>query len=133
MNLQEMATAVSQELPIVICILNNSYLGMVRQWQELFYQQRYSGTCMRYRKSCKNICHNTSTECPPYLPDFTAFAQSYGALGLRVTEVKDIIPAFMMARENKKTPTIIEFIIDSSELVLPMVQSGKPLADMIIS
>ena len=53
MNIQEMATAVVYELPIIICILNNGYLGNVRQWQEMFYERRYSSTCMRFRKSCE--------------------------------------------------------------------------------
>lgn len=132
MNLQEMATAMAQELPVIICILNNGYLGMVRQWQELFYDNRYSGTCMRYRKSCAKNCLDQTKECPPYLPDFVAFAQSYGAQGIRVTKQSQIAKAFAHAAENKQSTTIIEFIIDSHELVLPMVQSGKALSEMII-
>ena len=57
MNIQEMATAVVYELPIIICILNNGYLGNVRQWQEMFYERRYSSTCMRYRRSCEAGCN----------------------------------------------------------------------------
>lgn len=56
MNSQEIATAVIQELPITICILNNGYLGMVRQWQDLFYDKAYAGTCLRRRKSCEHHC-----------------------------------------------------------------------------
>jgi acetolactate synthase-1/2/3 large subunit len=131
MNLQELATAMAQELPIIVCIFNNGYLGMVRQWQELFYEQRYAGTCMRYRKSCRNNCNDSSKQCPPYLPDFVALAESYGAKGIRVTKEEEIVRAFETAKQNNNTPTIIEFIIDSSNLVLPMVQSGKALSDMI--
>lgn len=133
MNLQEMATAVAQELPIIICIMNNGYLGMVRQWQELFYARRYAGTCMKYRKSCSKNCSDESKECPMYLPDFIKFAESYGAYGIRVTEEEEIKTAFIQAANNKSAPTIIEFIIDSEELVLPMVRSGGPLCDMITS
>ncbi len=132
MNLQEMATAMAQELPIIVCILNNGYLGMVRQWQELFYDNRYSGTCMRYRKSCAKNCMDPKKECPPYLPDFVAFAESYGAMGIRVTKESEIKTALEQAAANRQRLTIIEFIIDSHELVLPMVQSGKSLSEMII-
>lgn len=132
MNLQELATAMAQELPIIVCIFNNGYLGMVRQWQELFYGQRYSGTCMKYRKSCSKNCNDPSKQCPPYLPDFVALAESYGAKGIRVTEEEEMIQAFEMAKQNS-TLTIIEFIIDSNNLVLPMVQSGKALSEMISS
>ncbi len=132
MNLQEMATAVVHELPIIICILNNGYLGMVRQLQELFYDQRYFGTCMRYRKNCSKNCSDPLKQCPPYLPDFVKFAESYGALGIRVMDEHEISPAFELAMKNTKTPTIIEFVIDNKELVLPMVQSGKALSDMIL-
>lgn len=132
MNLQEMATAMVQEIPVIVCILNNGYLGMVRQWQELFYDNRYSGTCMRYRKSCSKNCMDPNRECPPYLPDFVAFAESYGALGIRVTKEADIRAALDAAAANRQGPTIIDFIIDDHALVLPMVQSGKLLSEMII-
>ena len=132
MNLQEMATAVAQELPIIICIFNNGNLGMVRQLQGLFYDQRYYGTCMNYRKSCAKNCLDPQKRCPPYLPDFVAFAESYGAIGIRVTKEEEIASALENAMKNTAGPTLIEFIIDSNELVLPMVQSGKALSDMII-
>jgi acetolactate synthase-1/2/3 large subunit len=132
MNLQEMATAMAQEVPVIVCILNNGYLGMVRQWQELFYDNRYSGTCMRYRKSCSKNCMDPNKECPPYLPDFVAFAKSYGAMGIRVTKEAEIKAALEQAAANRQGPTIIDFIIDRHELVLPMVQSGKSLSEMII-
>lgn len=132
MNLQEMATAMVQQAPVIVCILNNGYLGMVRQWQELFYDNRYSGTCMRYRKGCSKNCMDPNKECPPYLPDFVAFAESYGAMGIRVTREADIKTALEQAAANRQGPTIIDFIIDSHALVLPMVQSGKSLSEMII-
>jgi len=78
MNIQEMATAIVYELPIIICILNNGYLGNVRQWQEMFYDRRYSSTCMRYRRSCETGCNTQNHCCPEYTPDFIALAESYG-------------------------------------------------------
>ena len=133
MNIQEMATAVAQELPLILCIFNNSYLGMVRQWQQLFYGKRYSSTCMRYRKSCLKNCHDKKKECPVYSPDFIKLAESYGAYGIRVTSEEEINDALKQATENKNAPTIIEFIIDSEELVMPMVPGGKCLNEMILS
>ena len=132
MNLQEMETAVVYELPIVICILNNGYLGNVRQWQEMFYNRRYSSTCMRYRRSCENGCNRPDRDCPQYTPDFIRLAESYGAKGIRVTKAEDIKAAFESARKNTKAPTVIEFIIDREANVMPIVPPGNPLTDMIL-
>ncbi|MBA4687950.1 MAG: biosynthetic-type acetolactate synthase large subunit [Candidatus Galacturonibacter soehngenii] len=132
MNIQEMATAVTCELPIVFCIFNNSYLGMVREVQHLYYDRRYSSTCLRCTRSCKKNCFDKNKECPPYSPDFIKLAESYGALGIRVIEEKDIKSAFEKALNNKKTPTIIEFIIETEELVLPIIPGGKALNEMIL-
>lgn len=132
MNIQEMATAVVYELPIVICILNNGYLGNVRQWQEMFYERRYSSTCMRYRRSCETGCNRPDHRCPEYTPDFIALAESYGAKGIRVTEAEDIRNALLSAKQNTKTPTVIEFIIDREANVMPIVVPGHALNDMIL-
>lgn len=132
MNIQEMATAVVYELPVIICILNNGYLGNVRQWQEMFYNRHYSSTCMRYRKSCRTDCNMPRINCPEYTPDFIKLAESYGAKGVRVTKVEDIKNAFDFAKQNTKVPTIIEFIIDREINVMPMVPPGNPLNDMIL-
>ena len=132
MNIQEMATAVVYELPIIICILNNGYLGNVRQWQEMFYDRRYSSTCMRYRRSCEAGCNKPDHCCPEYTPDFIALAESYGAKGIRVTKAEDIKSALNSARQNTKTPTIIEFIIDREINVMPIVPPGNSLNDMIL-
>lgn len=130
MNIQEMATAIVYELPITICILNNGYLGNVRQWQELFFDKRYASTCMRYRKSCTANC-NTPTECcPEYTPDFIKLAESYGAKGIRVTDEKDIVMALETAQKTPKVPTVIEFIIDREENVMPIVPPGNAIYDM---
>lgn len=132
MNIQELATAVVLELPIVICILNNGYLGNVRQWQEMFFNKRYSSTCLRYRRSCQRNCTENDSCCPPYVPDFVKLAQSYDATGIRVEKEEDIIPALMQAKNNQTGPTVIEFIIDRTINVSPMVPGGKPLSDMIM-
>ena len=132
MNIQEMATAVVYELPIIICILNNGYLGNVRQWQEMFYERRYSGTCMRYRRSCEIGCNQPDHSCPEYTPDFITLAESYGAKGIRVTKAEDIKTALISAKQNTKTPTVIEFIIDREINVMPIVPPGNPLSDMIL-
>ncbi len=132
MNIQEMATAVVNELPIIICILNNGFLGNVRQWQEMFFDRRYSSTCLRYRKSCSAVCNTPDQCCPEFIPDFVKLAESYGAKGIRVTEMEDIENALLEARKNIKTPTVIEFIIDREKNVMPMVQPGEPINNMIL-
>ncbi len=132
MNIQEMATTVAQELPLILCIFNNSCLGMVRQCQKLFYGKRYSSICLRSKKNCNKHCGGTNSKCPVYSPDFIKLAESYGAYGIRVEDEKDIESAFLQAAKNTLAPTVIEFIIDSEELVLPMVQGGKPLNYMIL-
>lgn len=132
MNIQEMATAVVQGLPVIICLLNNHYLGMVRQMQQLFYGKRYAATCLRRRKSCPAGCKGPGDACPPYSPDFVALAESYGAHGIRVEREEDIQAALQEARAYQDAPTIIEFIISSDEIVLPMVQGGNPMSSMIL-
>lgn len=132
MNSQEIATAVIQELPITICILNNGYLGMVRQWQDLFYDKAYAGTCLRRRKSCEHHCDGDFSKCPPYTPDFVKLAESYGAQGIRVFKKEEIIPAFEKAKAKTDGPTIIEFIIENEELVMPMVKPNGSITDLIM-
>ena len=132
MNIQEMATAVALELPITLCILNNGYLGNVRQWQELFFNKRYSSTCLRYRRRCNRDCQNPDKCCPKYTPDFVKLAESYEALGIRVTKEEDIVPAFEAAKANQSGPTVIEFYIEPEANVFPMVPGGKSLNDMIM-
>jgi len=132
MNIQEMATAVVQGLPIIICILNNGYLGNVRQWQEMFYQKKYVATCLRYRKSCEQDCNTPGKCCPKYVPDFISLAESYEAKGIRVEKEEDIEQAFAAAKANTETPTVIEFIIEREANVLPIVPGGNALSDMIM-
>ena len=117
---------------ITICLLNNNYLGMVRQMQELFYGKRYSATCLRRRPSCPGGCKGPNDQCPEYVPDFVKLAESYGAYGIRVEKEEDIDAAFAEAKKHTDAPTIIEFMIATDELVLPMVKSGNPMSEMIL-
>lgn len=130
MNIQELATAVLEELPIISCIFNNNNLGMVRQWQKLFYDKRYSMTCLRSGAACRGKCGEVP--CPTYTPDFIKLAESYGAKGIRVTKKEEILPAFEEARKSTKVPTIIEFEINPEDLVYPMIEPGGTLRDMIL-
>lgn len=132
MNIQEMATAVALELPLILCVFNNGYLGNVRQWQELFFNKRYSGTCLRYRRSCERNCTKKDECCPKYTPDFVKLAESYDAYGIRVMNEEDMDKAFDYADSHKNGPTIIEFIIEREANVSPMVPGGKPLNEMIM-
>ena len=129
MNIQEFATAVLEELPLILCVFNNEYLGMVRQWQKLFYGKRYSMTNLR---SGALFRRTNGQEMPEYTPDFVKLAESYGAKGLRVSRKEEIAAAFEEAKKNTKTPTLIEFLIDPEEIVYPMVQPGGSLDEMIL-
>ena len=124
MNIQEFATAVLEKLPLILCVFNNSYLGMVRQWQRLFYGKRYSMTELNPIEEGK--------ERSPYRPDFVALAESYGAYGIRVEREEDIADAFAWARSHTDTPTLIEFVIDAEELVYPMIKPGGTLEEMLM-
>ena len=114
MNIQELATAVKNRLPLKIAILNNGYLGMVRQWQELFFDKRYSQTYIQEGN-----------------PDFVLLAEAYGAVGLRVVKPEDVAPAVRQALEVKDKPVVIDFIVDPEEKVMPMVPAGAPITNMM--
>lgn len=135
MNMQELATAVAERLPMVVLIFNNNYLGMVRQMQELFHNKRYSITCLRYHKECKGRCGNPGYECPPYTPDFVKLADVYGISGFRVTKDEEIVDTMQKAKEAAKKeqgPVIVEFAVGPYELVLPMIRGGKSFDDIIL-
>jgi acetolactate synthase-1/2/3 large subunit len=132
MNIQELATAVTQNAGITICVLNNYYLGMVRQMQQLFYGKRYAATCLRRRKGCPADCKGPGNSCPPYVPDFVKLVESYGGVGIRVEREEDVDAAFAEAKKHKDVPTLIEFMIATDEIVLPMVKSGNPMSEMIL-
>ena len=132
MNIQEFATAMVYELPVIVVVFNNGYLGNVRQWQQLFFNKRYSSTCLTYRKSCNRDCMNKDKCCPKYIPDFVKLAESYEARGIRITKEEEIKKAFDYALEFKKGPTLIECVIEREANVSPMVPTGKTLDDMIM-
>ncbi|MFN3407041.1 MAG: biosynthetic-type acetolactate synthase large subunit [Caldimicrobium sp.] len=113
MNIQELATAMDQKLPIKILILNNGYLGMVRQWQELFYERRYSAV--------KFITQ----------PDFVKLAEAYGAVGIRITKPQEVEPTLKKALSMDKL-VILDIIIAPEEGVFPMVPAGKATTEMIL-
>jgi acetolactate synthase-1/2/3 large subunit len=113
MVVQDLATAVAHRLPINICILNNMYLGMVRQWQELFFECRYA-----------------AVDLGPGMPDFVKLAEAYGAKGMRVMQPKEVRPALKEAFSSPET-VVIEFVIEREEGVFPMVAPGADLTSMI--
>ncbi|MCI8723288.1 MAG: biosynthetic-type acetolactate synthase large subunit [Ruminococcus sp.] len=129
MNIQEFATAVLEELPVIVCVFNNTYLGMVRQWQKLFYGKRYGMTDLRAGALTRRT---GGEEKPVYTPDFVKLAESYGAKGIRVTSREEVPAAFEEAKKNTNVPTLIEFIIDPEEMVYPMIQPGGTLEEMIL-
>jgi acetolactate synthase-1/2/3 large subunit len=132
MNMQEMATAICEKLPITICLLNNQYLGMVRQFQQVFYGKRYEITCLARRVDCPEQCKGPNPDCQPYVPDFMKWAESYGAHAIRVTNEDEIEAALELAKKYTDAPTLIEFIISTDEIVLPMVKGGNPMTEMIL-
>jgi acetolactate synthase I/II/III large subunit len=132
MNIQELATAVIEGLPVIVIILNNEYLGMVRQWQELFFEKRYSSTCLRHYAKCPPECNTPGGDCPPYTPDFIKLAEAYGAVGMRIEKPEDIKTALKKAGEYKDVPVIMEFIVDQETNVMPIVPPGKAIDQMIL-
>ncbi len=113
MNIQEMATAVQCCLPVKVVILNNNYLGMVRQWQELFYEKRYACTLMEHA------------------PDYVKLAEAYGAVGLRATK-PDEVEAVLSEGLSTPQPVIMDFQVDKEESVYPMVPAGAPITEMLL-
>ena len=113
MNIQEMATAVQCNLPIKIVILNNGYLGMVRQWQELFYDKCYACTCMEAS------------------PDFIKLAEAYGAVGLRAVKPEEVEAVLKEGLSTPKT-VIMDFVVEPEECVYPMVPAGAPITEMLL-
>ena len=113
MNIQELITVVDNKLPVKIAILNNTYLGMVRQWQQLFYDRRYSST-------------------PMTAPDFVKLAEAYGAVGLRATKPEEVEPVIREALKTSR-PVIMDFKVEPEECVMPMVPAGKAMHEMLLA
>jgi acetolactate synthase-1/2/3 large subunit len=112
MTLAELATAVQEKVKVNIALINNGYLGMVRQWQELFYEKRYNAT-------------------PMVSPDFCALAAAYGIPAVRVSERSQIEAAVRRAQDHTAGPFLIEFVVEQHDVVFPMVPAGSDLHDMI--
>ena len=115
MNIQELATAVINKLPVKIAVLNNQYLGMVRQWQELFFEERYSHTFLDSHM----------------IPDFVKVAEAYGAVGLRATKPSEVEPVIKEALKVKQ-PVLMDFLCDWKEKVYPMVPAGAAIDQMLL-
>ena len=113
MTIQELVPAVSMKLPLKIFIINNMYLGMVRQWQELFFNKRYAA--VDYHDN----------------PDFAKLAEAFGATGIRVEKIEDVRPALEQAKEIEDGPVVIDFIVAEEENVFPIVPGGQGLGDLV--
>jgi len=131
MNIQELATIRKNNLPVKMIILNNKYLGMVRQWQDLFKDKRYAATCMSRQVDCPPKCKGPNKNCPEMVPDFIKLAESYGIKAERLTEESEIVPALKRALAEDG-PYFIDCIIEREENVFPMVPPGGSLYEMIL-
>jgi acetolactate synthase-1/2/3 large subunit len=131
MTMQELATAVSDDVPVVVCILNNGYLGMVRQWQDLFWDKRYSFTCIDASdcEACPQAPHCTRRGRRAQ-PDFKLLAEAFGAVGITVTKKEEIEPALLEAIGCGR-PAVIDFRTSAEENVYPMVPAGQEITEMI--
>ena len=115
MTAQELVTAASERIPVKVAILNNAYLGMVRQWQELFYEERYSEVYLS-----------------PDLPDYKMWAEAMGCVGLRVESPEEVVPAIEKANSVDDRPVVIDFRVDYREKVYPMVAAGTSNDEIIL-
>lgn len=115
MTAQELVTAACERIPIKVAILNNAYLGMVRQWQEMFYEERYSEVYLS-----------------PDLPDYKMWAEAMGCVGMRVEDPEDVLPAIERANAIDDRPVVIDFRVQSSEKVFPMVPAGASNSDIVV-
>lgn len=115
MTAQELVTAASERIPVKVAILNNAYLGMVRQWQEMFYEERYSEVYLS-----------------PDLPDYKMWAEAMGCIGMRVESPEEVLPAIEKANEIDDRPVVIDFRTDAREKVYPMVPAGLSNDDIVV-
>jgi len=110
----ELGTAVEYKVPVKIAIMNNGYLGMVRQWQEMFFGGRYSFSDLRGRN-----------------PDFVKLAESYGALGFRTGKPDEVVPILEQSLKVNDRPVVMDFTVAGEENVFPMVPAGASLLEMV--
>lgn len=130
MNFQEMVVAVEHNLPINVIILNNTYLGMVRQWQDMFYNREHSATVLKQSNRPKNEKINNRPD--RYLPDFVKLAEAHGAKGVRITKKEEVIPALEDSFATNG-PVVVECMVKPDENVYPMVPPGASLTQMVHS
>jgi acetolactate synthase-1/2/3 large subunit len=114
MTAADIATAVEHKVPVKIAIVNNGYLGMVRQWQEMFYGGRYSYSHLA-----------------PGNPDFVKLAESHGAAAMRITKPAEVVPALKEAMKITDRPVVMDFEVDTEQNVFPMVPAGASLTEMV--
>lgn len=112
MNSQELATVVQEDIPVIVAVLNNGFLGMVRQWQELFFNRRFSATCIEGSV------------------DFVKLAEAYGALGLRAKKKSDVKDVIKEAVKSER-PAVIDFVVEREENVSPMVPAGAAINEIM--
>jgi len=115
MTAQELVTASSEQIPVKVAILNNAYLGMVRQWQEMFYEERYSEVYLS-----------------PDLPDYVKWAEAMGCIGIRAETPEDVGPAIEKANAIDDRPVVVDFRTDAFEKVFPMVPAGASNDDIVV-
>jgi acetolactate synthase-1/2/3 large subunit len=115
MTAQELVTASVERIPVKVAILNNSYLGMVRQWQEMFYEERYSEVYLS-----------------PDTPDFVKWAEAMGCVGIRVDSPEEVQPAIDKANSIDDRPVVVDFRVDAREKVFPMVPAGQSNDDVVL-
>jgi len=114
MNIQELVTAVGNKLPIKIAVLNNSYLGMVRQWQEILYEKRYSQVGLETN------------------PDLCKVAEAFGAAAIKITRAEDVRKAIDESLKIKDRPTLLDFQVAKEENVFPFVPPGQALNELLV-
>ena len=116
MTMQELVTASVEKIPVKIMVLNNSWLGMVKQWQKLFYNERYS-----------------ATDLTSHTPDFVGLAEAMGCAGIRAEKPEEVGPAIEKALAINDRPVVVEFKCDPDAMVFPMVPAGGSNDDVVLS
>jgi len=132
MNIQELATCAINNIPVKALVINNQYLGMVRQWQELFWDKQYSKVCLKQTPNCPPECKGPNPQCPEvYRPDFVKVAEANGVKGLRASTPEELV-AMLKEGLAYPGPVVMECIVRQEENVYPMVPSGKPIDEILL-
>ncbi|MDD4961653.1 MAG: biosynthetic-type acetolactate synthase large subunit [Candidatus Marinimicrobia bacterium] len=132
MNIQELTTCALNNIPVKAAVLNNEYLGMVRQWQDIFWNKHYSKVCLRQRSDCPPNCKGPNSQCPEkYFPDFVKVAEANGVKGLRA-ETKEQVESVLKESFAHPGPVVMEFLVRKEENVYPMVPAGKAIDEILM-